>query len=160
MRYGAAQILGFCWDGRLPVDVAGMAGAMGMVLRPEPGMEGGLCGAMYFDHKRRAAVIAYDTAQPSQCQRFVIAHEIGHCAMHLSRHASSFRDPPCHFRSGTHDAVEAAANRFATELLIPARVLRYLVVVKKMTDLRRLATMFDVSESALFYRLKAMGIVR
>lgn len=160
MGVGPAQILGVHWDGRLPVDVAGIAAVMGMELRPVPNLEHGLYGAMDFDQDRRVPVIRYDTEQPSCRQRFVIAHEIGHCAMHLSHHALSFRDPPSHFQAGACDAVEAAANRFATELLIPARVLRYLIVVRKITDLTELAALFDVSEVALFYRLKAMRIVR
>ena len=51
---------------------------------------------------------------------FTLAHELGHCLLHLSQDASTaFFDDTEHFASETDDLQETEANHFARDILIP-----------------------------------------
>lgn len=62
------------------------------------------------------------------------------------------------FSRSTRDVVEAAANRFAMELLMPADTVEYLIERARMRPtLANMAAVLEVSEAAMHYRLKHLG---
>jgi Zn-dependent peptidase ImmA (M78 family) len=58
-----------------------------------------------------------------------------------------------------YDPVESSANRFAAELLMPESAVRSMISDKAYSNLSALATAFNVSEVAMKYRLKNLGLV-
>jgi len=58
-----------------------------------------------------------------------------------------------------YDPIEASANRFAAELLMPEATLRLMVADRNYASIQSLASAFNVSEVAMTYRLKNLGIV-
>ncbi|MCK9195010.1 MAG: ImmA/IrrE family metallo-endopeptidase, partial [Nevskia sp.] len=88
--------------------------------------------------------------------RFTIAHELGH---HFLEHGERKRDTPSEFSASTFDFVEAAANRFAADLLMPATAVTWLVENKGYVSIEALAREFLVSEVAMRYRLKNLRLI-
>ena len=101
-------------------------------------------------------------------RRFTIAHEIGHYCLHTMHSNMGFIDTDSTIMnkySGKLDTYEKEANRFATELLMP-----YKLIISKGEELsedrpskedfvRRMVDAFDVSFEAMRYRLKNIGIL-
>lgn len=86
-------------------------------------------------------------------RRFSIAHEIGHFMLHPDRVAPE--------RGGATNAAVAAqeheADQFAAELLMPSDRLRR-AAIEYAGDVQRLATRFEVSQSAMRIRLERLGL--
>ena len=154
-RTTATDLLNRYWDGRLPVNPAHIAKALGIRLVGEFDMNES--GSIQFEND--IPVIRYDMTEAPVRQRFTIAHELGHWASgHLADRATCFRDPPSHFSARSTSPIEAEANAFAAALLMPEKVLRYVIVEKKVGDVARLANLFDVSQVAMSYRLNKVGL--
>ncbi|MBV8368568.1 MAG: ImmA/IrrE family metallo-endopeptidase [Candidatus Eremiobacteraeota bacterium] len=105
-------------------------------------------------------------------QRFTIAHELGHFRLHVGR-------PLLLETSATHFSLnerrtggevpspyeEAQANRFAAELLMPRSTVEHLFkenfnrATNELLLLRLLANAFEVSSSAIQYRLVNLGLM-
>lgn len=149
----AGHVLAEHWDNQLPVDPARIAHALGVTVKPSRGSP--YSGQFYFE-LGNAPVIVVETTEPVVRQRFTIAHELGHL---LLEHGSAFRDPARNFSVDIFDPTEADANRFAAELLMPAQAVRFHVLNKRTTDLTLLAARFGVSELAMQYRLKNLGLL-
>lgn len=109
-------------------------------------------------------IIGVNSQHHPNRQRFTIAHELGHLTLHrdaieervhvdktfqvLMRNTNS--------ASGT-ERIEIEANQFASELLMPLRLLDPLLGRYDIDDdepLQRLAHMFRVSKQALEYRIR------
>jgi Zn-dependent peptidase ImmA (M78 family) len=76
-------------------------------------------------------------------QRFTIAHELGHLALHAD---------------GTDENSEREADQFASALLIPREMLRHAVAESR--DLDALRRRFNVSREALWIALKDARLER
>ena len=90
-------------------------------------------------------------------KRFTIAHEIGHYVLeHLQSDTLNiaFRDD---LSATGIDFEERAANAFAAELLMPSALVEY--VYEQTRSTVRTAAAFAVSESAIKYRLKNLGVI-
>lgn len=98
--------------------------------------------------------IYFNPTEAPTRQRFTVAHELGH---HVFGHGERPRDSVAQFNALNFDPIEAQANRFAAELLMPAGSVQLLVVERGITDLSMLARYFDVSEVAMKIRLKSLG---
>lgn len=132
-RGAAERVLDRHWTGEMPVDVWKIAGAMGLrVVVTSAGYHGRLT----------EEIIEVPEDEPHVAKRFVIAHEIGHREL---RH----RVP--------EEKIEAEANAFASELLIPRPRLRRAVEVG--LSLRELCELFDVSSQALTYALSSAKLL-
>jgi transcriptional regulator with XRE-family HTH domain len=105
-------------------------------------------------------VIGFNKRHPPNRARFTVAHELGH---HLLRHFSQAHidlaiapsesgDPP-----GTDWALERDANRFASELLMPAELLVPLARSHRVST-ESLADRFKVSVEAMGFRLVSLGL--
>lgn len=56
----------------------------------------------------------------------------------------------------SYEPDEAAANQFAAELLMPENAIRYFAAQKNLQDLMEI---FDVSQSAIYFRLKNLRLI-
>jgi len=105
-------------------------------------------------------------------RRFTVAHELGHEVLHVGRtvliEASTAQFRINERRSGGEipsQWEEVQANRFAAELLMPEVLISELFdrnVVKTTSDdelIKSLAGDFDVSDSAMQYRLMNLGLM-
>ena len=95
-------------------------------------------------------MIFVNPTEPARRQRFTVAHELGHC---LLGHGCRDR------LKGTlteYEPDEAAANQFAAELLMPENAVRYFAAKKNLQDLMEI---FDVSQTAIYFRLKNLRLI-
>jgi IrrE N-terminal-like domain len=134
MARGAAErVLERHWTGETPVDVYKIAEAMGLtVVTRRTSHQGRL--------SDEEIQVPDDEARVAR--RFVVAHEIGH---HELRHQVP------------EEKIEAEANAFASELLMPRpRLKRAVEAGLSFDELRRL---FDVSSQALTYALDGARLI-
>ena len=141
-----------------PVDVAKLAELCGvMVLYSEfPDSLSGLV----FAHDG-ASVIGVNENHPRNRQRFSLAHELGHYLLGHHQESRGYED---RFHIDTSDGTppgfdwraERAANDFATEVLMPRKFISQ--AFKKTQDPAALASLFEVSELAMGYRLVNLGL--
>ncbi|MBB3227553.1 Zn-dependent peptidase ImmA (M78 family) [Luteibacter sp. Sphag1AF] len=151
-RQAANAMLLKHWQGKtLPVDPFYIAAAEGIPCR-SLSFEN-LSASGWYKIEDGRPVIEYNPTEPLLRQRFTVAHELGH---HLLGHGSRPRDSS-QAMMGSRDLVETAANRFAAELLMPAGSVQMLVVDHGIVDIGTLANYFQVSESAMTYRLRNLG---
>jgi Zn-dependent peptidase ImmA (M78 family) len=154
----ASKVLSEHWDGQLPVNPAKIAESMGAVVTSDPEDFDDLMTSGSFSIKDGKPTIWYNTSAPEVRQRFTIAHELGHFVLGHGEAGKVFRDGARNFNASQYDPSETSANRFAASLLMPAEAVRYWVRAKKVTDITALAVKFDVSEVAMKYRLKNLGL--
>lgn len=114
------------------------------------------------------AIIAINSEQHSNRQRFSIAHELGHFFLHAqNKNNDLFIDQSLYHRNseaskGTIDK-EIEANQFAASLLMPETMLIKIIKDENLDlsvdlDLYLLAEKFGVSEKAMGYRLGNLGL--
>jgi Zn-dependent peptidase ImmA (M78 family) len=148
-----------------PVPVEKLAKALGVRVEYNP-FDDELSG-MAFVRDGKPIIGVNATHHPNR-QRFTIAHELGHVLLHRSRLEAAVlvdksknfipRDPMS--AEGT-DPVEVQANAFASELLMPAKLVRQ-VLSESTRDLHdddyliALAKRFRVSLAALQFRLEKL----
>ena len=153
----AAAVLARHWDGKLPVDPRRIAAALGIRVVPRGGSgDPDYAYNGYFDNTGKQPVIEYNQSEAVVRQRFTIAHELGHYAL---GHASPPRDTPANFSTRVADGSERLANRFAAELLIPAKELRILLQTGKLRNVAEFADAFWTSQLAITYRMQGLGLI-
>lgn len=148
----ARDVLQRHWDGSLPVDPAQIALSMGIEVMDDPFLDHS---GHYLRNAGEGPLIIYNSSEPRVRQKFTIAHELGH---HVNGDDDVPRDTSAQFSSTSRSPIEAAANRFAAALLMPAEHVRYLAN-KRGATLAFLASQFGVSTVAMQYRLKNLGII-
>lgn len=148
-----------------PVDVGRISEALGITVKPMDVKER-VSGVLVL--KDEKATVGYNRMDAPVRQRFTVAHELGHYALHQDEmqlfvdegYAVAYRDS----RSSSGEIRrEREANAFAAAILMP----KYLVEqeVEKLDfdlgsddALATLADRFDVSTQAMAYRLANLGI--
>lgn len=152
---------------RAPVPVEAIARALGVDVRYAPTTDE-VSGALV--RSGGGAIIAVNSAQHENRQRFTIAHEIGHFVLHKRRARRHFdEDFRIDFRNSVSSEAtqrdEIAANRFAAALLMPEEFLRR-DILKPNFDLDRvdgaiqsLAVRYKVSRRAMELRLVNLGFL-
>jgi Zn-dependent peptidase ImmA (M78 family) len=152
----AKKILSEFWDRKLPVDVKRIADGLKISVKDFgfSEVDDGLSG-MYSIEDGKPVVRVNQFDSPVR-KRFTLAHELGH---HCLNHGPLFRDPTKNFNISNFDPNEAAANRFAAEILMPEDAVNALIKAKGMSNISELAKAFQVSEVAMKYRLKNLGWV-
>ncbi|HEX8007070.1 MAG TPA: XRE family transcriptional regulator, partial [Trebonia sp.] len=104
--------------------------------------------AYSFDSRLRPVVVLNPVKRDYYRQRFDVAHELGHLVMHSDAEPGG-------------RIVEAQANRFAAELLMPAAEIRDLLPASMGGDswrtLARLKEQWGTSIQALLYRARWLG---
>ena len=139
---------------------------MGALVRYVP-FDGQMSGLLHRSENGNRVVIGVNSRHPTVRQRFSIAHELGHLALHepafqIDQHAFvSFRNSKS---SGASDPREIEANQFAAALLMPEALLT--ACVEQLGEnpdvedsIRRLAQRFDVSTQAMSIRLTSLGVI-
>ncbi len=145
-----------------PVPVERMAKAKGAQLRFSP-LDEAISGMVYI--KEGTPIIGVNSLHHPNRQRFTIAHECGHLALHkaeITKEVHVDLGNPMLMRdtksaTGT-DKMEIEANAFAAELLMPATLLREQIAqgpidIDDEGAVGALAKMFRVSTSAMRLRL-------
>lgn len=151
----AAKMLDLYWDGSLPIDPVKIARSAGVDVYGRGGPDDpGYEYSGYFRRIHDTPSIEYNVTEAPVRQRFTVAHELGHFAL---QHSDLPRDRG-NFQS-SKDSREVAANRFAAELLMPARTVKQLFASGNADSPDHLARMFGVSAAALGYRLINLRLV-
>jgi Zn-dependent peptidase ImmA (M78 family) len=150
-----------------PVDPEKLALAAGIMVIRRRFEDADVSGILFRDTSHH--VIGVNSAHPLVRQRFTIAHELGHHALHPGREL--ILDVPVRVNlrdktsSTASDIEEIEANAFAAALLMPAYLIRE--QVNRLPPARRrepdtaaaaLARIFKVSTSALNFRLINLGL--
>src|SRR5262249_6216347 len=113
-----------------------------------------------------SVIIGVNSAHHSNRQRFTIAHEIGHYALHKGCKLHVDQDFRINWRAdnsstrNSHEEVEA--NRFAAELLMPVFLIaRDLLRFDDVDDdtVRWLSRRYKVSSQAMQIRLTNLGYI-
>lgn len=159
MSIAAKHMLNRYWDRRLPVDPFKIAAAWGA--RVEPLMHSvhyneGLSGLAVI--KGGVPQIYFDSNEHGNRQRFTVAHELAHHVLGHTQNGEYHRDQVGNYSTGTRDYREIEANQFAAELLMPEDAIYQLVSREGVNSTSRLASIFNVSEEAMHWRLRALGM--
>lgn len=89
-------------------------------------------------------IIFLNSQMPNDRMRFSLAHELGHTIMHGGQVPSPERD------------IEAEANEFANQFLMPCEEIEPMLIGVNMYDLVALKKKWKVSMKALLYRAKSL----
>ena len=145
----------------IPVDPVLLANKLGIrvsnAVFSEPTISG-----MIAKRGENCSLLINDNDTPYR-KRFSIAHELGHCLLHLFANDGEFIDNEIDlFRIEAFDAdgkqlQEIEANQFAAALLMDAELIKEYWPVFK--TLNAMAEAFKVSEAAMGIRLSGLGLV-
>lgn len=150
-----------------PVDAEAIAKAEGILVIRRRFEDGDVSGMLFRDGDDH--VIGVNSAHPRPRQRFTIAHELGHRALHPGREIILDVPVRVNLRDRTSsmatDLEEIEANAFAAALLMPERLIRD-QIGRIPSGKRRepddtataLAGIFKVSVSAMNFRLINLGL--
>jgi Zn-dependent peptidase ImmA (M78 family) len=151
---------------RTPIPVELLAKRLDIDVRYSPGKED-VSGALIRNDD--SVVIAVNSAQHENRQRFTIAHEIGHFLLHEGTKVHFDEDFRVNYRNAASseaiDTDEIEANRFAAALLMPQDFLRKDLLRLKADDqniekvIQSLAVRYKVSSRAMELRLVNLGFV-
>jgi Zn-dependent peptidase ImmA (M78 family) len=116
------------------------------------------CSGLLVPAQRRIWVNAREAAESPGRRRFTIAHELGHwvCQV-LEGHRAPVYCRPADLTEATDRALEREANVFAAELAMPEPLVRQ--EFAGQPEVEAMAARFDVSESAMHWRLYNLGLV-
>ena len=123
------------------------------------------CSGMLLPAERRILLNAAEDAggrndPPLRRFRFTIAHEIGHWVCHCLEGRAPSLEPsycrPVDLTDAADRAMEREANVFAAELLMPESAVRE--AWGELDDIAACAARFDVSPSAMHWRLYSFGL--
>jgi Zn-dependent peptidase ImmA (M78 family) len=150
-----------------PVDPEAIARAEGVLVVRRRFEDADVSGMLFRDSSHH--IIGVNSAHPVQRQRFTIAHELGHRALHPGRELILDVPVRVNLRDKTSstatDFEEIEANAFAAALLMPERMIRDQVNQLPASKRREpdataaaLSAIFKVSNSALNFRLINLGL--
>jgi Zn-dependent peptidase ImmA (M78 family) len=150
-----------------PVDPEALAVADGVLVVRRHFEDADVSGILFRDDDHH--VIGVNSAHPLVRQRFTIAHELGHRALHPGRELILDVPVRVNLRDRTSsmasDIEEIEANAFAAALLMPEQMIRERVNRLPLAKRREpddtaaaLARIFKVSASALSFRLINLGL--
>ena len=136
----------------LPVDLGKIAQAHGVELKRVKFADENALGQL--DRPKKTIYVAQGISFPRVA--FTVAHELGHFILHDAEKTTFWRTNELNLEK-QDKAEEQEANWFASSLLMPKNeVLRFW---SKTHDISLLSTIFGVSNSAMGFRLKNLGLV-
>lgn len=158
LRAARAQVeaMGEAWQA-WPIDVEFIAALLfDLGVRRTPGLAAG--GRPYSGLlEATAGLIVVEASHHPHRQRFTIAHELGHYVLHYRQGGAGFYGDTADTLLDDHATLEAEANAFAAELLMPAEAVDALHTVVR-GDPVRMARHFAVSVEAMERRLRRLGL--
>ncbi len=137
-----------------PVPVIGIAQGIGVEVYYRPGAP--WAGLLSIEDDGSTARIFVKKEDPTTRQRFTVAHELGHLLLH--KDVQVHRDNDYSNYVGRSRSKEREANHFAAELLMPAWMVKFAFDHMELA-LTELAHLFEVSQEAMHYRLKDLGLI-
>jgi Zn-dependent peptidase ImmA (M78 family) len=153
----AARILATVWRGGFPIDPVKIADALGIDVKDaelRPDVAGALVKKVGAD-----PVILVNARDHANRKRFTCAHELGHFVQHEDAPDTyeyiDFRDA---LSTTGADPDERFANTFAAALLMPVAEVQRLYDEGRSTS--EMSYYFGVSQDAMTFRLKNLGLVR
>jgi Zn-dependent peptidase ImmA (M78 family) len=153
----AKYLLQQVWDGNLPVNVMDIASQIGIKLIPDASLDDEQLSGCINLQDNGTAICRYNNTESLVRQRFTVAHEIGHFILgHLS-YGKQFRDNKKYDDQGAGSFFEKQANDLAAKLLMPDDVIEFLIRHEKITYVKQLADIFQVSAVAMQYRLNKLN---
>lgn len=162
----ANQVLNTLSDLVLPIKVEDLAKSYGLRIMPYP-LEDDVSGILVIENGN--GVIGYNQTESRVRRRFTIAHEFGHFILHKDK-SNLFVDKM--FRASKEHAsykgnkfkYEQEANEFAAALLMPESLITEQVAALELDlgdaeGLNQLAKIFDVSSTAMYFRLFNLHLI-
>ncbi len=156
-KTSANELLESIWGERgFPVDPVWIAAQLGLDVI-ETDLPESVSGALIKD-KEKDPVIVLSKSDSKNRKRFSCAHEIGHYADRLNQDGEQYEyvDLRGQQASAGTNPDEIFANQFAAALLMPEDEVKRLVKAGTATFL--MAQHFGVSDDAIRYRLKNLGL--
>ncbi len=163
----AARLLADHGIANPPIDAEALARAEGVIVICRRFEDGDVSGMLFRDNDHH--VIGVNSAHSTLRQRFTIAHELGHRALHPGREL--ILDVPVRVNlrdkasSTATNIEEIEANAFAAALLMPEQMIRDQLSQLPPRKRREpdatataLSAIFKVSTSALNFRLINLGL--
>lgn len=149
----------------LPIDIEAVAVHQGLTVMAYPLGED-VSGLLSI--KDGVGTIGYNQSELKVRRRFTIAHELGHYELHKDK-SDLFVDKQFIYRSKNsyntidNQVLEQEANYFASVILMPADLVRREVEKIEMDlgseeAVRALAKIFDVSSTAMTFRISDLGL--
>lgn len=150
----------------LPIKIEEIAKQRGLKVMPYP-LENEISGILVIDNSGNST-IGYNQHESRVRRRFTIAHELGHYELHRNQ-SSLFVDKSFKvmFRGGStiensNSQLEQEANVFAAALLMPEDLVHKEIEnlefdLGNEQSLKELAKRFDVSTTAMYYRMLNLG---
>ncbi|MBP9758484.1 ImmA/IrrE family metallo-endopeptidase [Candidatus Dojkabacteria bacterium] len=146
------EVFGFIDDLKPPIEISKILEKYNLNLVETTFTDSNISGG--FERPTNTIYISKDESYPRQ--KFTLAHELGHFIMHSETQREVYYrhqiDDP-----GQDINHEAEANAFAAALLMPDTILRS--NLSKTSDMDDLVKIFGVSYSAMYYRLKNLGLL-
>ena len=154
------NILDNYWDWTLPVNIESIAQKLNinvLTLNPFAPEHNGVSGLA--EIKDNGKFIYSNSFDSERRKRFTLAHELGHHMLgHVTPSNPMFRDNVNSFSSSSNSWLETQANEFAAEMLMPYVAIDFLRNNQGISNIAKLADIFNVSEAAMYYRLKNLGL--
>jgi len=144
-----------------PVNIEQAIRDLGIVLKKGADLPAGIAG-----HVKKVNEGHYEIASSKTDhyyrQRFTLAHELGHFILHRGLLGDGVDDDTKYrstevgdfYNTAIEDVHERQANAFAAKILMPEKVLRQYVEDNANPELADMAKYFQVSRSAMRWRLK------
>ncbi|EDX3145018.1 ImmA/IrrE family metallo-endopeptidase [Salmonella enterica subsp. diarizonae serovar 61:l,v:1,5,7] len=161
MNHTVNTVLDRYWDRQLPIDPKKIAEAWGARVEEITDSESdydndGLSGIAVI--KKGVPRIYYSPSDHPNRQRFTIAHELAHHVLGHTKEGEKHRDSVADYSTGAKSHLEIEANKFAAALLMPEVAIRTLITREGVSTTLELARIFKVSEAAMHWRLKEIGL--
>jgi Zn-dependent peptidase ImmA (M78 family) len=137
----------------LPIDLSGVLKMYSIQIKEGIFKDANISGL----YDRKSNSIYLSKTEPYERKAFTIAHELGHFLLHENNLGEIFYRSTMISLDETTQKDEAEANCFAASLLIPEEQLREYWELTH--DFGKLAKIFGVSNSAIFFRAKNMSLV-
>ena len=109
----------------------------------------------YFRNVNGKWIIGVNQSHHKNRQQYTLAHELGHYILHKEKNIDIV--DTTFFRNNETDSLEYMANEFAAKLLMPEDRVRNLVDNQGIKNIGELAEKFEVSASAMKYRIVSLG---
>lgn len=152
-------------DISLPIRIEEIARSRGLTIMPYS-LGDDVSGLLSIENGK--GTIGYNQDEPKVRRRFTIAHELGHFELHRDK-SDLFVDKQFIYRSQNSRnspvnlVMEQEANFFASAILMPTDLVRAEIEKIEMDlgseeAIKQLASIFEVSTTAMSIRINALGL--
>lgn len=154
--FTAKDVLDVHWDGNVPVNIFDISHEMSIKMVLDDSLD---CLAK-IKLVNGLPVIWYKKHQNEMVTNFAVSHCVAHFTLgHLSS-KTEFKEFAENFSTVVSDLNESDASKFVLDLLIPTRVLMYLIEKNGLTSISGIAKIFKVSEVAILQKLKILDLIK